>query len=514
MLQKLFALALAGAITISGLGVLAPGADAAATAAAPAPLQPHIIGDKIRTFAAGDGWVLYQKEQSQDLIRHDLSTGSETVIAAGAQPGRMLTEEPYIAFSHGTPGKESLVLHHLESGQQQTLTTGATLISLAGFADGKLVWSQRDASYDRVFTRFDTATGRTEELYRGPWQTGMYNYAGYDGKDLIWVESDYTMATGSERNKIIFVELATGERREYRSASILAPGGFANGRVLFAAYPEQWANQDEVRVWEPMTGRDERLAARTHDWSDWRYGYHPAIDGDRGIWTEGETITVADLKSGSARTIQTADAGQRLQPLLTGRYVVYRLGIRNHTSQPLHAVPVDLADGQPSQPLQQVYHEVQPGDILWRIALKYGVGLHDLIRANNLLDPGRIYPGERLFLPHPVSAPYEPYVIRWGDTLQSLAVRFGTSTGHIIALNERARYGGLYPNEALLMPRGTEKICPAEGPCYQTYAVMPGDTLWKISQRSGTAMGALVQFNKLERRPDELYVGQTLIIRQ
>lgn len=43
-------------------------------------------------------------------------------------------------------------------------------------------------------------------------------------------------------------------------------------------------------------------------------------------------------------------------------------------------------------------YEVQPGDTLWSIAQRYGSSVEDLANANSISDPSLIYPGQRLFL--------------------------------------------------------------------------------------------------------------------
>ncbi|MEI8175633.1 MAG: peptidoglycan DD-metalloendopeptidase family protein [Candidatus Omnitrophota bacterium] len=48
-----------------------------------------------------------------------------------------------------------------------------------------------------------------------------------------------------------------------------------------------------------------------------------------------------------------------------------------------------------------IYHQVQEGDTLWRIAEAYGVGVADIVRANNLSGYERISSGQRLFVPGP-----------------------------------------------------------------------------------------------------------------
>lgn len=46
-----------------------------------------------------------------------------------------------------------------------------------------------------------------------------------------------------------------------------------------------------------------------------------------------------------------------------------------------------------------IYHEVRPGQTVYRIARTYGVDLNKLMRLNRIDDPTRIQPGDRLFVP-------------------------------------------------------------------------------------------------------------------
>src|SRR3989304_667027 len=46
-----------------------------------------------------------------------------------------------------------------------------------------------------------------------------------------------------------------------------------------------------------------------------------------------------------------------------------------------------------------VFHRVDKGETLWRIAHTYGVDLQDLAETNNIKDPTRIETGQRLFIP-------------------------------------------------------------------------------------------------------------------
>lgn len=81
---------------------------------------------------------------------------------------------------------------------------------------------------------------------------------------------------------------------------------------------------------------------------------------------------------------------------------------------------------------------VQPGDNLFRIALKYGLTTDVVARANNILNPNSIYVGQVLCIPGtnyppPPPAPPPPpgsctyYTVKPGDSLGKIALTYGTT---------------------------------------------------------------------------------------
>ncbi|MGQ9593258.1 MAG: LysM peptidoglycan-binding domain-containing protein, partial [Anaerolineae bacterium] len=73
-------------------------------------------------------------------------------------------------------------------------------------------------------------------------------------------------------------------------------------------------------------------------------------------------------------------------------------------------------------------HVVQWGETLTWIAARYGVTVWDIMQANGLWDADRIYVGQRLVIPLPGTPPAGSlYTVQRGDTLSSIAWRFGTT---------------------------------------------------------------------------------------
>ncbi len=66
---------------------------------------------------------------------------------------------------------------------------------------------------------------------------------------------------------------------------------------------------------------------------------------------------------------------------------------------PVFSAVVSCAPKYAKSSASGVYHTVQPGQNLYRIALTYEVPIEVLIEANRISDPGQIKTGQRIFVP-------------------------------------------------------------------------------------------------------------------
>ena len=64
----------------------------------------------------------------------------------------------------------------------------------------------------------------------------------------------------------------------------------------------------------------------------------------------------------------------------------------------LMAIPAPVL-AQEQQPTSGPVYIVQPGDLLWGIAVRFGVSVDELRNANTLIDPNQLAVGDRLVIP-------------------------------------------------------------------------------------------------------------------
>ncbi len=58
-----------------------------------------------------------------------------------------------------------------------------------------------------------------------------------------------------------------------------------------------------------------------------------------------------------------------------------------------------------------VFHRIEKGQTLYTISRIYNVSLYDIMKANNIKDPEKIYPGEKIFIPNATRPRYVPSTI-------------------------------------------------------------------------------------------------------
>ncbi|EUJ27207.1 autolysin [Listeria floridensis FSL S10-1187] len=178
------------------------------------------------------------------------------------------------------------------------------------------------------------------------------------------------------------------------------------------------------------------------------------------------------------------------------------------------------------------YYTVVKGDTLWRIATRYGVSVATLKSMNNL-SSDTIYVGQKLIVkkgptltPPPSggsnsgsgsgnsggSSAAQTYQVVAGDSLWRISNKFGVSIANLKTWNG-LKSDLIHPGQTLKVSAGNTAPAPNPGDSSQAsyYTVKKGDTLWGVSSRNGTSVASLKALNNLTS--NTIYVGQKLRIK-
>lgn len=112
----------------------------------------------------------------------------------------------------------------------------------------------------------------------------------------------------------------------------------------------------------------------------------------------------------------------------------------------LGAVTVQAAP----QPQEHI-HVVQRGETLSYIALRYGTSVEALARANGIADLDLIFVGQRLTIPTISHITGQIHIVQRGETLLSIASRYGTSVEVLAQANGIADLNLIYEAQQLIV---------------------------------------------------------------
>ena len=162
-----------------------------------------------------------------------------------------------------------------------------------------------------------------------------------------------------------------------------------------------------------------------------------------------------------------------------------------------------------------IYYTVQSGNTLSGIAEEYGTTVNTLVAINGISNPNLIYVGQVLKIPATGSGASVStsstinYTVQAGDTLSGIAEEYGTTVNTLVALNGISNPNLIYVGQVLKIPvSGSESTSNST---VTTYTVQSGDTLSGIALKFGTTVNHLVAINGISN-PNLIYVGQVLKI--
>jgi len=167
-----------------------------------------------------------------------------------------------------------------------------------------------------------------------------------------------------------------------------------------------------------------------------------------------------------------------------------------------------------------VIHVVAWGETLFSIARRYGTSVEAISAANGIADPTHIYAGQQLTIPtaNVPTAPAEAeatHVVQPGENLYRIALRYGTTVNALAALNGIYNSDHVVAGQTLIIPGSPTAPSVAYQPEHAstTHTIQPNETLTLISHRYNVSLWTLIQVNNIAN-PALIIPGQILVIPQ
>ncbi|WP_354182422.1 LysM peptidoglycan-binding domain-containing protein [Arthrobacter sp. UYP6] len=154
-------------------------------------------------------------------------------------------------------------------------------------------------------------------------------------------------------------------------------------------------------------------------------------------------------------------------------------------------------------------HRIEAGDTVSSIAARYGLSQDEVLRVNNLQSSSLIFAGEELRLPGSVSsAPSAPastagaYTVEAGDTLSGIAAAHGVSLDSILAANGLTLTSIIRPGQEISLSGGAAPsaapAAAAPAASAASHTVEAGDTLTGIAARHIVGLAELMSANGMD----------------
>jgi len=163
-------------------------------------------------------------------------------------------------------------------------------------------------------------------------------------------------------------------------------------------------------------------------------------------------------------------------------------------------------------------HTVAWGDTVFSIAQRYGTSVDAVCAANGLADPTRIYAGQRLIIPA-ASVPAAPlqagasHTVQMGENLFRIALKYGVTVKALAELNGIYNANQVFVGQTLTIPGSPATPSVAYQPQHAstTHTVQRGETLTAIANSYGVSLWTLIQVNNLGNSA-LILPGQTLVV--
>ncbi len=174
----------------------------------------------------------------------------------------------------------------------------------------------------------------------------------------------------------------------------------------------------------------------------------------------------------------------------------------------------------PSERVRMLTHVVRRGETVSGIAKRYGVSTDLVMTANRVARARSLQVGTTLYIPvggdklpdtllrepEPISRASRTHIVRRGETLSGIAVRYGVSQASLRRANDLPANGAIKAGQKLTIGGSA-----AASSAPRIHVVRAGETVGEIAEHYGVGQSVLIRENRLGRRA-MIRVGQRLRI--
>lgn len=148
---------------------------------------------------------------------------------------------------------------------------------------------------------------------------------------------------------------------------------------------------------------------------------------------------------------------------------------------------------QATTPANGPVYIIQPGDSLSSIASRFGVNLDDLLAINNITDPNSISAGAAIVIPglEGVTGVLDTQLVEYGDTLKGMSRKYQVSEALLRKINHITSPNELFVGVGLILPQRdnyvplSERIQVSYGESMLESAVLANSDPWGIQFANG-----------------------------
>lgn len=326
------------------------------------------------------------------------------------------------------------------------------------------------------FYHFLTATNEEEAQAEARFFSSVISGKTADCKLVM----DYEVFGGVGReqiNNIARIFLETVE--EITNKEVIIYSDLSNARDTFDVSLAQ-----DYELWLAYYGNYNELVNVQTNWETYigvQYSDRGIVDGvngrvDRNIFTKeiflediSEIPNTNNNQTFNTNTVYyTVQRGNTLNQI-ANRYstTVQEIASINNIQNPNLIYPGEILriltnstiSGNEERGTGDVIYTVARGNTLLQIAKNYNVSVEHIVELNDIQNPNLIYPGEKLRITESDVTNLKPidntsniyYIVKSGDTLSSIARRFGISLNQIIQSNDIQNPNLIYPGQRIII---------------------------------------------------------------